>query len=239
MGTPQYFRLTALPVLDPPPADPPLSLEDFYRDVPAGRPGRLARMILLSHDLLLREALRSGEIESASPVVLSQEQLRGDAPVPAELEPSSETPEAPAFPQDALWSAYYRHAVALADAERSGFLREWVGWEVGLRNALAIARARALGMDPGRYAVALDLQQFEGEAEAAEASWSAATDPLTGLQALLMASWRWIDHREPWFTFEDDEFAAYAAKLVLLHRWHRSVEPEVRPAGVEAGEAGV
>lgn len=226
MAAPHYFRLAALPVLDPPPAAPPMTLRELYLDVPAGRPQRLVRAVLLADDLLQREAVRSGEVERSDPAVLTDDQVRGEAPLPAELELTFDPPGAPAFPMDVLWTAYYRFAAALADAERSRFLAEWVGWEVALRNVLAVARARALGVEPGRYTVAWDLQQYEGEAEAAQEAWSAAPDPLTGLRTLMTAQWRWIDQREPWFTFDDDEFAAYAAKLVLLYRWQRSAGGE-------------
>ncbi len=239
MASPHYYRLAALPVLDPPPALPPLSLGEFLADVPAGRAHRLSRAVLLSHDLLQREAVCAGEIEQPDLAVLTDEQARGGAPLPPELAVAADPVETPAFPMDALWTAYFRFAAALAEAEASGFLGEWVGWEVALRNALAVARARALGMEPARYTVAWDLQQFEGEAEAAQAAWSAAPDPLTGLRTLITASWRWVDQREPWFTFDDDEFAAYAAKLVLLHRWQRSAGPDRPRPRTLAKEAGV
>ena len=54
--------------------------------------------------------------------------------------------------------------------------------------------------------------------------WSNAANPLAAQRVLDQARWRWIDTHEPYFTFQDDELAAYAARLLLVERWDRLKE---------------
>ena len=218
-----YEALSSLPALDPPPAWPPLTLPALPGAVPPGRARALTRWVLLSDDLVQREAALSGEIEAPEPAVLTAEQARGEAPLPEALasDPSGDEPP-PVLPADAIWSAFHRATASLARANRSRFLLEWVSAEVTVRNALAATRARALGLEPARYVVARELEHGTPELDAVVAGWTTARDPLEGMRRLLSAMWGWVDRNGPWFTFHDDEFAAYAAKLVLMHRWRRT-----------------
>ncbi|MCJ7542993.1 MAG: hypothetical protein MUP47_00235, partial [Phycisphaerae bacterium] len=101
------------------------------------------------------------------------------------------------------------------------FLAQWVGYEVALRNALAAARAQALGLEAADYLVATDLGQADGDLSAVVGEWAAAPNPLAGLRVLDAARWDWLAWHDAWFSFQDDELIAYAAKLVLLDRWQR------------------
>jgi hypothetical protein len=207
-------------------------LLDHLAPSPAAR--EQAEAIFLADDLLQREALAAGEIDRAEPTVLSAAQARGEQPLPDALRPAA--PEAPPrVAADALWAAYYRHAAEVARRHRSTFLGAWVGHEVALRNALAAARARALGLSPEEYLVASELGEDTGAADAAVGEWSAAGDPLTGLRVLDRHRWAWLDAHDAWFSFGADELAAYAARLILLHRWRRLETPRAEPA--TAGEA--
>jgi hypothetical protein len=216
-----YYSLTALPALDPPGAVPPLMLSELLERIPPGRPQRLAGTLLLGEDLLLREAFHAGEVRAVEPAVLTAEQVRGEEPLPAELEPPETAEATRALPADVVWDAYYRHAADIANRNRSEFLREWVGTEVRLRNELARTRAQALGLQAAPYQVATELQGSAAAIEPALTAWADARDPLAGMRALVAARWRWIEQQEPLYTFEADEYPAYAAKLALLHRWRR------------------
>lgn len=231
MGDP-YYSLTALPVLGPPGSPPPLSLAGLLAWLPPGAPTLLARTILLGEDLLQRETLRAGGRREVEPAVLTEEEVAGLAPLPEELEPRSGAPDY-AIPVDAVWDAYYHSAADVAHRLHSEFLARWIATEVRLRNELARARARALGLQPVPYMVARELESSGAEVAAAVQAWSDATDPLMGLRALIAARWRWIEQVEPLFTFEDDEYAAYAAKLTLLHRWQRTTTDAVMRTAVE------
>jgi len=222
MAGENYYLLTALPALPDFGGAPPMALAALLAhlsDAPA--PRAQAEAIFLSDDLLQRDGVLAGEGEQAAPAVLTSEQAAGEAPLPDFLAPGEEGPVPPEgrLRTEAVWAAYFRHAARLAGPR--GFLAEWVRLEVGLRNALAAARAKALDLDVEAYFVAPELGAPIEDFDEAVAAWSAASDPLAALRAL--DGWRWarLAERDRWFTFADDELAAYAAKLLLLCRWKR------------------
>jgi hypothetical protein len=225
-----YYLLTALPGLGELGSDPPLTPRAMLEMLePSPGAQKLASVIFLSDDLLLRQAVMAGEIpaDQAEPIVLSGEQVRDEAPLPVFLAGEDEAPGQDGEGEsagahlgvDRVWALYFEHAAKLA---RPGeMLWEWVRNEVGLRNALAGARAKALGLDAARYLVAPALGRGEEEYAAVLSEWSAAPNPLAGLQVLDAARWNFIAEHSAHFTFSDDELAAYAARLVILHRWKR------------------
>ena len=224
----QYYLITSLPSLDELGSAPPMSLRGLQAHVAddAG-PRAVVEVILLGDDLLQRQAVLSGELEQAEPTVLTPAQLRDDEPLPA-FPPGDDSQPPPRVADDAVWAGYYRHAAGVARAQRSGFLAEWVRHEVALRNAIAEDRAKRLGLDVDEYLVARDLDPDGEDCRAAVNEWSAAPDPLAAMKALDNTRWTWLADHDRWFTFQNDELAAYAAKLVLLHRWHR-LKPASHP----------
>ena len=216
-----YYEITALPTLGPLGSEPSLRpAELLARLAHAPQAHRLLEALLLSDDLLQRESVQAGETEHPEPIVLSEAQLRGELPLPDSLQPEPGQRE-PRVPADALWQRYYRHTAELAEAGSSGFLADWVQYEVGLRNAMVAARAKALDLEPSEYTVCEDLGREEQLYDAAVSEWAAAADPLAGLRALDRRRWEWIESAAPSYSFEVDEILAYAAKLMLLSRWER------------------
>ncbi|HUU59838.1 MAG TPA: hypothetical protein VMZ50_09860 [Phycisphaerae bacterium] len=216
-----YYQVTALPPLGEPGTRPPMSPRDLLEHL-RGDPGprSLVEAVFLSDDLLQREALLVGEIEEASPTVLTVPQLRDEEPLPEFLGPA-EDQQPPRYVSDALWVGYYRYVERLAAARGSRFLHQWVRFEVGLRNALAAARAKALTLDPDDYLVVPELGDGPEAFEAVVAEWAAARDPLAGLRVLDRRRWDWIGAHDAWFSFDQDELAAYAVRVMLLNRWQR------------------
>jgi hypothetical protein len=225
-----YYDITALPALGELGSVPPLRTAALLDRIGDGTARELVATVLLREDLLQREAALAGELKAPDPAVLTAEQVRGTAAVPDYLEADTDTGTY-AVPGDALWTAYWRHAAAVAAARRSGFLGVWVAAEVGLRNALAAARAAALGLDVARYLVAPELGRSEPAHDAVLRAWAAAPQPLAALQVLLRARWQWLLEHDEYFSFTADELPAYAVRLHLLHRWLR-----VAPDG--GGRAG-
>lgn len=220
-----YFLITSLPPLGDLGSAPPLTAAHLLERVGEAGPARaLVEALFLGDDLLQREALLAGQIDQAEPAVLRLAQLRDEEPLPACLIREDADPAALRVPADAVWSAYYYHAADVAERQASGFLAEWVRHEVALRNALAAARAKALGLEVEAYVVASDLGQDADDLAGVVSEWAAAPNPLAGLRALDNARWTWLTEHDQWFSFGDDELAAYAAKLMLLHRWHRLTE---------------
>jgi hypothetical protein len=216
---PLYYGVTALPVLGELGSTPPLQLPELMEMVRGVTAADLVAAILLADDLLQRDACLAGELPEPVPSVLSPGQVRGQEALPDYLDTVEHAGEM--VPGDSTWAAYYHHAAALAEERDSAFLREWVGIEVGLRNGLAQARARALNLDPAGYIIAPDLGRDAAAVDDVVAEWSGAHDPLEGLEILLESRWRWVHDHDAWFSFGPDELAAYAAKLLLLHRWTR------------------
>jgi hypothetical protein len=220
-----HYLLTALPGLGELGSDPPLAPQAMLEMLaPAAGPYELASAIFLSDDLHLRQAVLAGEVpaEQAEPLVLSPEQARDEAPLPNVLigeDGQGDSAGQAELGIDRVWAMYFAHAARIAGG--SNMLAEWVRYEVGLRNALAATRAKALGLDAARYLVTPELGYDEDEYRTTLGEWSAATNPLAGQQALDAARWAWIGEHDGWFTFKNDELAAYAARLVILHRWKR------------------
>ena len=238
MAGQNYYLITSLPALGELGSDPPTSAAELIeRVVESGGAAEIVRALLLSDDLLQREALASGEIAQAAGAVLDEAQLRNEAPLPPELAPPADgdpAGEAP-IPADAVWAAYYRWVAATADRTGSDFLADWVRHEVTLRNALAAARAKKLGLEVQPYLVATELAGDAEDYTALLNEWSSAPHPLAATRALDNARWAWLAENDRWFTFHNDELAAYAAKLMVLVRWHRLTKGS--PSAVSADAA--
>lgn len=222
MSAENHYALAALPTLRRPGTPPPFPLVELLERIPAGRPRKLAAAVLLSDDLTQREAWLAGELRVPEPAVLELAQLRGDQPLPEALGIEAGEDGQKALPAEELWLVYARYVTALARSQRSPLLRRWIATEIGLRNRLVLRRSRTLRLDPARYLMDETLEEAGPEEEAAVEAWAQAADPLAGLRVIIMARWRWLSRNEPWFTFRDEEFVAYAAKLVLVHRWQRA-----------------
>ena len=216
-----YYLVSSLPSLGDLGSVPPLALGALREHAAETAGARdLVEAVLVGDDLLQRDAALAGEIETPEPSVLTVEQARGEQPLPAHLAAEAD-PAARSVGGDAVWAAYFRHAAAVARRRGSRFLADWVGSEVALRTALTTARAKALGLDPAGYLVAAELADPGTDFSELVTNWAAAANPLEGLRVLDRGRWQWLAEHEAWFSFTDDELAVYAARLVLLTRWHR------------------
>lgn len=243
------YHITALPVLGELGSAPPIGLDDLrarVADVPRAR--EPVDVLLLQDDLMQRESFLAGEVEDVAPSVLTRAEARDEAPLPESLSPGDfEAADEPSgslgagrLGVDRLWARYFRHAAEVARRNRCAFLRSWVGFEVGLRNALAAARARRLGLAEADYQVAPPPEPVgglwfgseggggEGDLSEIVERWASIGDPIAALRVLILASWAWVGRHDAWFTFRNDELAAYAARLLLLYRWHRLARAEER-----------
>ena len=231
MTSENYYLASALPSLADLGSEPPLSLAALREQVSHGATARtLVDAILLGDDLLQRDAALAGESRDAEPALLTAAQVRNEKPLPTYLAPAKGDETAP-IASDAVWEAYFRHADAVARMRGSRFLAAWVGHEVALRNALAARRAETLNLDPDDYRVAPELGDAEEDFADLLGDWAGAKNPLEGSRILDTARWRWLNEHDAWFSFSDDELAAYAARLMLLIRWHRLSKPRAREPG--------
>jgi len=221
MSGDNLYLLSALPTLDELGSVPPMSLARLLEQVVASEGNHLVlEALLLSDDLLQRQAFLSNEIDHAEPAVLSAAQARDEEPLPDYLEPASEDISGQNT-IDALWDTYYQYTAGVAETQKNSFLQRWIEYEVGLRNALVAARANALKLDSQEYLVAEELGSAKEDFSNLINEWTAAPDPISGLKVLDTARWQWLWENDGWFTFKDDELAAYGAKLMLIQRWYR------------------
>lgn len=213
-----YFILTSLPALPDFGEASPMGLREFRRlaceDASAAP---LVDAVLMEQDLLLREAVLAGQIERAGGVVLANEQVAGDEPLPDFLTPPADRQYRVAA--DAAWEAYYRYVCRSAAEHHSPFLREWAVFEVTLRNALAEERAGKLGLDVHNYLVADDLSGNVDSVADTVSEWAEAPDPLSAMKLLDRRRRQWLEEHSRYFSFAVDELLAYARGLVLVNRW--------------------
>ena len=220
------YLLSALPGLEALGAAVPLGKQELLeRIVETQGPVATVSALFLSDDLVQREALLAGEItaEQADLTILPTPGADDEHDLPAPLRPeeSMESSDNARVAVDALWHRYFRYAALVARQQSSRFLRAWVGYEVALRNALVVARAQTLDLDPTTYLVTPDLADRDVDVSGPLAAWSAAPDPLAALEVVDKARWEWLTEHERWFSFQAEEIEAYAAKLMLLQRWRR------------------
>lgn len=229
MAGENLYLITSLPPLGELGTPPPMTASELTDHVgDAAGVKALVEVIYLAGDLIQREAHLAGELRELSPVVLTLAQVQNEEPLPAFL-PSEQDQQAPSttgIAADRLWEAYFRHAEKVARRRNNAFLAAWIAYEVALRNALASARAKALGLEPADYLIAKDLGNTEYDFDGVISEWSAAPNALAGVKVLDQARWNWLTEHDAWFTFADDELAAYATKLALLHRWHRLTQAQ-------------
>ncbi len=220
------YLLSVLPALEPIGSVPPMSKRDFLEQV-AGSNGPVptVEMILLCDDLNQYQALLAEEIEKdqVDLAILSTDKAENEPALPDFLLPQevTEEQENKRLSIDAVWSRYFHHAASVAKRRRSSFLKAWIGFEVGLRNALAAARAHSLQLDPAAYLVAPELADSDTDYSTIISAWSAAPNPLAAMETLDKSRWDWLEEHGQWYSFTACEIEAYAAKLVLLHHWRR------------------
>jgi len=221
-----YYILTALPGLGDLGGSPPLLPQEMLELVePNPSATALIQAVFLEDDLIQRQAWHNKAIKEFYLSVLTREQLRDEEPLPEYLM-SLEEQTLRKAPEDVLWESYYRYAQQQARRYRSAALQEWIRYEVGLRNAIAVARAKSLELEASDYLVAPELSEDLDEYEQLVQEWIAAANPMLGLRVLDHARWQWLSEHHKWFSFETDELVVYAIKLMILQRWYRLGQAE-------------
>lgn len=235
MSGQNIFLLAYLPTPGELSDRPALSCAQFLgqlkEDDEMARPRELARAIMLSDDLLQRDSHLAGEIDptneadpkATTPIVLTALQLCDEEPLPEFLTLPEDATNVK-IAADTVWEAYFRYAMATGKKWNSKFLTAWVGYEVALRNALVEERAKTLELEPTDYFVAEDLAETTVELSAVLNEFSVAENPMAAQRVLDSARWLWLKENDVFFSFGDDELAAYAAKIMLQRRWSRLTE---------------
>ncbi len=233
------YLLSVLPALEPLGSIPPMSKSDFLEQVmESNGPVETVEVLLLSDDLVQYQAILAEEVEQdrVDLAVISPGKGEQETELPNFLLPEEGTDEQQnsSASTDAIWSRYFYHAASVAKRRGSELLRDWIGFEVGLRNALVTARAHALNIDAEPYLVAPDLADRDIDYTHTISTWSNAPHPLAAQEALDKARWDWLDENEGWYSFSAREIEVYAARLVLLHHWRRILSEKQESNAVSA-----
>ena len=220
------YLLSVLPTLEPMGSIPPLSKQGFLEQIiDSNGPVGTVEMLLLSDDLMQYQALLAEEIEQdrIDLAILSLDKAENESALPDFLLPeeTTEKQESMRLSVDEIWTRYFHHAASVAKRTRSSFLKAWIGFEVGLRNALVTARAQILELDSAAYLVAPELADKDTDYSHTVSGWSGTSNPLTALKVLDEARLDWLEEHGGWYSFYACEIEVYAARLVLLHRWRR------------------
>ena len=223
------YLLSLLPTLEPIGSTPPLNKQNFLQQViESNGPASTVEVFLLSDDLMQYQGLLAEEIEQdrIDLVILSLDVAEDKSVLPDYLLPKGTTEEqedeqSMRMSIDRIWERYFHYAASVAKRTQSSFLKAWIGFEVGLRNAMAIARAQMLDLEPEAYLVAPELADKKIEYHQIVSDWSGASNPLSAHRVLDEARWDWCEQHGGWYSFHACEIEVYAAKLMLLHRWRR------------------
>jgi len=223
------YLLSVLPTLEPIGSIPPLSKQGFLEQViESNGPVSTVQTLLLSDDLMQYQALLAEEIEQdrIDLAILSLDKAEDESVLPDYLLPKGTTVEQEdeqsiRLSVDGIWERYYHYAASVAKHTQSGFLKAWIGFEVGLRNSLVTARAQMLELESEAYLVAPELADKKTDYNHIISDWSGASNPLTAFRVLDEARWNWCEEHGGWYNFHACEIEVYAAKLMLLHHWRR------------------
>ncbi len=220
------YLLSALPALEPMGSIPPMSKRELLeRIIEANGPADSVKMLLLGDDLMQYEALLAEEIkqDDVDLAVISLDKAESEPDLPVFLLPEegAHEQENKRISVDDVWSRYFHHAALIAKRTHSSFFKAWIGFEVGLRNALVTVRAHILELDAAAYLIAPELADQDKDYTYIISAWSAASNPLNALEVLDKARWEWLEENGRWYSFTACEIEVYAAKLILLHRWRR------------------
>jgi hypothetical protein len=223
------YLLSVLPTLEPLGGIPPLDKQSFLEQIiESNGPISTVKTLLLSDDLIQYQALLAEEIDKdrIDLAILSLDKAEDESVLPDYLLSKERTDDqqeeqSMRMSVDGIWERYFHYAASVAKRSQSSFLKAWVGFEVGLRNALASARAQTLDLEAEAYLVAPELADKKIEYQQIVSDWSGASNPLDALRVLDEAKWDFCEEHGGWYSFRACEIEVYAAKLILLHRWWR------------------
>jgi len=110
-----------------------------------GRAFSLARGLLYAFDIKALENI-SFDVAAKNAAVHTEEELRDRVSLPAWLTGAIEqaSHESSGYGFDIVWRVYYRKLLDLSGEFNCDFLKSWVAWDIGCRNALSEYRASAL-----------------------------------------------------------------------------------------------
>ncbi len=216
------YLFSRLPRLDDEPgAIPAIAPRELSRVLAeeGGVADRLGRALLLKVDLHVLSRLAIGA-EAGIGAVYSDEALAARQGLPHWLDDALRREgESHALPFDLVWKTYYAWLYDLSDTCDCSFLRTWLRWDVGFRNALVRQRAGHLHqeagaalVDPGPHRGA---QEFKMLIEGLDSIEASAKEPQDADRYVAQQRLAQLQAIAPIYTFDLDELLGYVARFVV------------------------
>jgi hypothetical protein len=231
-----YFLVTYLPEIQRDDKKVKLRSADLLaeREYMAPEDWRQIELVLLAGDFLYLEKLLSGKDADVEHSIYEKEfwkeQVKAPKEVPDYLEEFLQTiAEEKSFGPDEvnqLHQIYYDHAIQAAS---NPFLKEYLAFEMLLRNVLAAIRARRKGLPPADHVLGEgEIVEQLGRASAEdfglgqEIPWIErlieARDPLQLEDTIEQILWDYLDEQTTQVYFDFEVILAYLLKLQLLEK---------------------
>jgi hypothetical protein len=231
-----YFLVTYLPEIQRDDKKVKLRFADLLaeREYMAPEDWRQIELVLLAGDFLYLEKLLSGKDADVEHSIYEKEfwkeQVKAPKEVPDYLEEFLQTiAEEKSFGPDEvnqLHQIYYDHAIQAAS---NPFLKEYLAFEMLLRNVLAAIRARRKGLPPADHVLGEgEIVEQLGRASAEdfglgqEIPWIErlveARDPLQLEDTIEQILWDYLDEQTTQVYFDFEVILAYFLKLQLLEK---------------------
>ena len=121
---------------------------------------------------------------------------------------------------DVVWRAYYKNLLELSNESSSGFMKSWIEWDIGLRNAIAEHRAAKLSMNPESYLFDFGISEKRNQ-------FKPIVESLTSMEERGVGTWRDMDKLvgetriekvqslAPAYTFDLDELMGYTVQYIV------------------------
>jgi len=231
-----YFLVTYLPEIQRDDKKIKLRFADLLaeREYMAPEDWRQIELVLLAGDFLLLEKLLGGKDADVGYSIYDKEfwkeQVKAPKEVPYYLEAFLQRiSEQKSFGPDEvnqLHRIYYDHAIQAAS---NPFLKEYLAFEMLLRNVLAAIRARRKGLPPSDHVLGEgEIVEQLGRASAEdfglgqEIPWIErlveARDPLQLEDTIEQILWDYLDEQTTQVYFDFEVILAYLLKLQLLEK---------------------
>lgn len=128
------------------------------------------------------------------------------------------------YPYDRLWELYYEEALDRAEKNGSRFLRDYLSWDLQLRNQLAAQRAKDRGTPVEEATLLRDLHRSYDFGPLL-AQVKAGKHPLQEERLIDEERLRHIYQTEGTSPFTRDALLAYLARGAIYARWEKMAAP--------------
>jgi hypothetical protein len=223
--------MTLLPALPEKPQPPPMPLEEVLvhlRDSLDGDDWEAADALLQTLDCRNVEAVVRDWPIFDDRALRPKHAIEDHEDLPAYMDEFLMAWEAGSLPGDyplgKLWQGYFRNLMETAERVGSTFLKEWLTWEISLRNELAEERAERLDWSVDEHL--LEPPHGQPTHQDVLVRMREASDPLDRQRKLDGARLAAIEAFSGIDPFSVDAVLSYVAAVLILDGWRLPESPE-------------